>query len=86
MVAENLEKLPTDRDKWKSEYKDYAEAQAADLIEFLEGIPAPPEEITNDMSPTDKRDIKTATEYYTRRRNMAWKFIHTILKDSNLKS
>ena len=79
MVAEKLEKLPTDRDKWESEYKDYAEAQAADFIEFLEGIPAPPEEITNDMSPTDKRDVKTAKENYIRRQNMAWKFIHNIL-------
>ena len=56
-----LEKIPTDRETWENEYKDYAEAEAADFIEFLEGIPDPPREETEDMSAEEKRDLATIT-------------------------
>jgi len=86
VAAHQMEKLPSDREKWENEFKDYAEAEAADFIEFLEGIPEPPEEITEDMTLIEKRDLKTAKNEYIRRQNQAWKFIHNILKDSHLKS
>ena len=81
-----LEKIPTDRETWENEYKDYAEAEAADFIEFLEGIPDPPREETEDMSAEEKRDLATITSDYNKRRNQAWKFLHCILKGSHLKS
>ena len=81
-----MEKIPTDRKTWENEYKDYAEAEAADFIEFLEGIPDPPREASEDMSAEEKRDLATFTTDYNKRRNQAWKFLHSILKGSHLKS
>ena len=81
-----MEKIPTDREIWENEYKDYAEAEAADFIEFLEGIPDPPNAETEDMSAEAKRDLATLKTDYNKRRNQAWKFIHSILKGSHLKS